>query len=153
MLDAELLERPADLGRITPIDLRRQLSGVKIMRPAIGLEAHRQAALGEDLLQRPEGRGSALLVDQKRRIDRPGASSSVTMRSRGGWSSRKACRELSMQRHAWQRPPLALAPMRPLARRLGRQPRPMQMQLQPGVAPAKPWSLTRCSWKCLTVKP
>jgi hypothetical protein len=121
------------------------------MRPAIGVEAHRQAALGEDLLQRPEGRGRVLLVDQKRRIDRPVATSSVTMRSRGGRC--QACREPSMQRHAWQRPPLALAPMRPLARRLGRQPRPMQMQLQPGVAPAKPWSLTRCSWKCLTVKP
>jgi hypothetical protein len=42
-----------------------------------------------------------------------------------------------MQHHAWQRPPLALAPMRPLARRLGRQPRPLQMQPQPSVAPAE----------------
>jgi hypothetical protein len=72
MLDAQLLERPANLGRMTPIDLAASLRGVKVMRPAIGVEAHRQAALGEDLLQRPEGRGRTLLLDEKGRIDRPG---------------------------------------------------------------------------------
>jgi hypothetical protein len=72
---------PGRPGSDHPDRSRRQLSGVKIMRPAIGVAAHRQAALGEQLLQRPEGRGRALLVDQKRRIDRPVASSSVTMRS------------------------------------------------------------------------
>ena len=43
---------------------------VKVMRPAVGVEAHRQAVLAEHLLQRPEGRGRALLRDQKRRVDR-----------------------------------------------------------------------------------
>ena len=66
MLDSELLERPSDLGRMTPIDLAASFRGVKIMRPAIG-EAHRQAVLGEHLVQRTEGRGRALLLDQKRR--------------------------------------------------------------------------------------
>ncbi len=42
-----------------------------------------------------------------------------------------------VQHHARQRPPLALAPMRPLARRLGHDARPLQMQLEPGVAPAE----------------
>ena len=42
-----------------------------------------------------------------------------------------------MQHHARQRPPLALAPVCALARRLGHDARPLQMQLEPGVAPAK----------------
>ena len=42
------------------------------MRAAVGIEAYRQAVLGKDLLERPEGRGRAFLLDQKRRIDRPG---------------------------------------------------------------------------------
>ena len=53
-LDAQWLE--ADLGRMTPIDLAASFRGAKVMRPAIGVEAYRQAALREDLLQRPEGR-------------------------------------------------------------------------------------------------
>src|SRR6201989_737377 len=50
---------------------RRRLRGVKVMRPAIGVEAHRQAVPAEHLVQRPEGRGRAFLFDEKRRIDRP----------------------------------------------------------------------------------
>ena len=49
MLDAELRERPPDLGRMTPIDLAASFRGVKVMRPAIGVEAHRQAMLRENL--------------------------------------------------------------------------------------------------------
>ena len=45
MLDAQLRERPPDLGRMTPIDLAASFGGVKVMRPAIGVEAHRQAVL------------------------------------------------------------------------------------------------------------
>ena len=50
MLDAQLRERPPDLGRMTPIDLAASFGGVKVMRPAIGVEAHRQAVLRENLL-------------------------------------------------------------------------------------------------------
>ncbi len=71
MLDSELLERPPDLGRMAAIDLAASFRGVKVMRPAIGVEAHRQAVLREHLLERPEGRGRALLLDEKGRIDRP----------------------------------------------------------------------------------
>ena len=46
-------------------------------------------------------------------------------------------RAVLVQHHPRQRPPLALAPVRPFARRLGREPRPLQMQLQPSVAPAE----------------
>ena len=49
MLDPELGQRPADLCRMTPIDLAASFRGVKVMRPAIGVEAHRQAMLRENL--------------------------------------------------------------------------------------------------------
>src|SRR5277367_6288802 len=42
-----------------------------------------------------------------------------------------------MQHHSRQRPPLALAPVRPLARRLPDHPHPLKMKLGPGVAPAE----------------
>ena len=71
MLDAQLRERPADLGRMSRDRSRRRFGGAEIVRPAIGVEAHRQAVLRENLVQRPEGRGRALLLDEKGRIDRP----------------------------------------------------------------------------------
>ena len=46
-------------------------------------------------------------------------------------------RAVLVQHHPRQRPPLALAPMRPLARRLRHNARPLQMQLEPGVAPTE----------------
>ena len=93
------------------------------MRAAIRIEAHRQAVLGKDLLQRPEGRGRAFLLDQKRRIDRP-----RRVVERHNQVERRlalepgVARAVLMQHHPRQRPPLALAPMRPLARRLGNKP-------------------------------
>ena len=42
-----------------------------------------------------------------------------------------------MQHHAWQRPPLALPAVGAFARRLRNNACPLQMQLQPGVAPAE----------------
>src|SRR5580693_856262 len=42
-----------------------------------------------------------------------------------------------VQHHPRQRPPLALPPVCALAWRFGRKPRPLQMQLRPGVAPAE----------------
>ena len=49
MLDAQLRQRPSDLGRMAAIDLAASFRGVKVMRPAIGVEAHRQAMLRENL--------------------------------------------------------------------------------------------------------
>src|SRR5271156_1177349 len=46
-------------------------------------------------------------------------------------------RAVLMQHHSRQRPPLALAPVRPLARRLPAHPHPLKMKLGPGVAPAE----------------
>ena len=46
-------------------------------------------------------------------------------------------RAVLVQHHPRQRPPLALPPMRPLARRLRHHAHPLKMQLRPGVAPAE----------------
>ena len=95
VLDAQLLERPADLGRRAAIDLAAAFGGAEIMRPAIRVEAHRQAVLREDLVQRPEGRGRAFLLDEKGRIDRPGGVIQRDNEIKGGWPSSHGCREPS----------------------------------------------------------
>ena len=54
VFDPQLLERPPDLGRMAAIDLAAGFGGVKVVRPAVGVEAHRQAMPAEHLLQRPK---------------------------------------------------------------------------------------------------
>ena len=137
MLDAKLLERPPDLGRTAAVDLAGP-GGAEIVRAAIGVEAHRQAVLGEHLSQRPEGRGRALLLDEKGRINRPRRVIERHNEIKGGLAFEPCMpRAVLMQHHPRQRPPLALPAVRPLARRLRRDARPLQMQLRPGVAPAE----------------
>jgi hypothetical protein len=60
-----------------------------------------------------------------------------------------------MQHHARQRPSFALPPMRALTRRLRNNARPLQMQLQPGVAPAETMveRLDREALVTLAIKP
>ena len=65
MLDAQLRQRPADLGRTPAVDLAG-LGSAEIMRAAVGVEAHRQTVPGRHLLERGEGRGRATSLDQKR---------------------------------------------------------------------------------------
>src|SRR5271168_1225033 len=138
MLNPELLERPSHLGGMAAVDLAARLRGVEVMRPAVGVEAHRQPVRPKRLLQRPEGRGRALLGDQERRINRPRR---VIHRhdqiERRDTLEPGVARAVLVKHHPRQRPPLALATMRPLARRLRRQPHPLQVQLGPGVAPAE----------------
>src|SRR5271166_1119677 len=138
VLDPELFERPPDLGQMGAVDLAAGLGGVKVVRPAVGVEAHRQAVLAEHLLQRPKGRGRALLLDQERRGDR-----ARRIVHRHDQVERRLAfepgvpRTVLVQHHPWQRPPLALAPVRPLARRLRHHARPLKMKLRPGVTPAE----------------
>jgi hypothetical protein len=108
------------------------------MRAAVGVEAHRQTVNGEDLLQRPKGRGRAFLLNEKRRIDRPGrvVEGDDQVERRLAREPRMP-RAVLMQHHPRQRTPLPLAPMRPLARRLVDEPFPLKVKLRPGVAPAE----------------
>ena len=62
MLDAELLERPADLRRMAAVDLPR-IRCLEVMAATVGVEAHRQAVPRENLFQRPEGRVRSLFLD------------------------------------------------------------------------------------------
>jgi hypothetical protein len=125
--------RPTWVGE--PRSISPALVVSEIVRAAVGVEAHRQAVLGKDLFQPPEGRGRAFLLNQKGRIDRPGRvierHDQVELRLA---FEPFVARAVLMQHHPRQRPPLALPPMRPLARRLRHDARPLQMQLEPGVA-------------------
>jgi hypothetical protein len=70
MLDAELLQRPAHLGRMLLVHLAAGLRRQEVMTAAIGVDARRQPACREHL-QEASHRGSrALLLDQKHRVDR-----------------------------------------------------------------------------------
>ncbi len=123
VLDPQVARAPARPASDEPRSISPPaFGGVKIMRAAVRIEAHRQAVLRENLVQRPEGRGRALLLDQKRRIDR-----ARRVIERHDQIERHLAlepvvpRAVLMQHHARQRPPLALSPMRPLARRLRQQ--------------------------------
>ena len=69
MLDAELGQRPADLGGVPAVDPAAGDRGVEVVAAAVGVERTEQALLGDHLGQRPEARGGALLRDQERRVD------------------------------------------------------------------------------------
>jgi hypothetical protein len=137
MLHAQLLQSAPHLGEMVPVDLAG-FRGAEIMRAPIGVEAHRQPVLRKDLLQRPEGRGRAFLLDQERRIDRP-----RRVIERDNEVERRLALEPGMpravlvQHHPRQRSPLTLPSVRAFPRRLPDDAFPLQMQLQPGVAPAK----------------
>ena len=138
MLNPELLEGSTDLGRMAAVDFAAGFRRVKVMRPAVGVEAHRQAVLRENLLERPESRGRAFLLGEERRVDRPrGVVHRDDQVERGPACEPGVARTVLMQHHPRQGPPLALPPVRPFARRLSDNALPLQMQLQPGVAPAE----------------
>jgi hypothetical protein len=128
-LDPERLKGPADLGRTAAVDLAGL--GAEIVRAAVGVEAHRQAVLGEHLPERPEGRGRAFLFDQERRIDRSRRVIERDNEIKGGLALEPGVARAILPR---QRPPLALPPMRPLTRRLRHDAPPLQMQREPSVA-------------------
>ena len=72
VLDAELGERPADLGHLILGDLLARLGGEEVMARPVGVERARQALRGDHLGERPEGARGAFLVHQKGRVDLAG---------------------------------------------------------------------------------
>jgi len=127
----------------------------EIVAAPVGVEAHRQAVLRKHLAQRPEGRGRAFLLDEKGRMDRPGRVIQRNNEIKGGPGPRA--------RRGASRPDAASSPANGRRSRLRRcAPCAAPSEQRPPIADAasarcshepKPWSFTRCSWKCLTVKP
>ena len=137
VLDAEPSQSPAHLRQLFAID-RPGHGRVEIVRAAIGIEAHRQPMGRKHFSQRPKGRGRALFLDQKRRVNL--ARRVIQRRNQiQRRMSRKPSvpRAVLVQHHPRQRTPLPPAPMRSLARSLPHDALPLQMQLQPRAAPAK----------------
>ena len=139
--------RPTWVGE--PRSISPALVVSEIVAAPVGVEAHRQAVLRKHLAQRPEGRGRAFLLDEKGRMDRPGRviqrnneiKGGPGPRARRGLRSRAAlalepgvARAVLMQHHPRPTAAARACADAPLVRRLRNNARPLQMQLQPGVA-------------------
>src|SRR3984885_1231688 len=113
--------RPTWVGE--PRSISPALVVSEIVRAGVGVEARRQAVLGENLFQRPEGRGRAFLFDQKGRIDRSRRVIERDNEIKGGLAFEPfVARAVLVQHHPRQRPPLALPPMPPCAAPSARRP-------------------------------
>src|SRR5207237_347393 len=70
--DAELIERPPDLGRGLAIHALARAFGDPVVRAAIGIERAEQTLLLDHLQERLEARHRAFLFDKERRVDLAG---------------------------------------------------------------------------------
>ncbi|MCE3248801.1 MAG: hypothetical protein K0R41_2626 [Geminicoccaceae bacterium] len=118
MADAELLERPADLGELGLRDLAAGLGGEEIVAAAIAVGLHEQAVALDHLDQPAKAAQRAFLVDQKRRVELAGG-----VIHRNDQVERRLAfepgvlRAVLVQHHAPHRPAGALAPMGATPRR------------------------------------
>ena len=62
------LENPSSTAPVR-VHLAADLGRMEVVSAALGIERPGQAVLREHLLQRPEGRGRAFLLDQEGRVD------------------------------------------------------------------------------------
>ena len=106
MGDAELGQRPADLGELGLVHLALALAGDEVMRAAIGVERAEQAVLGNRLGQAKQARHRAFFFDQKCRIDLPGSvverDDEIEIAPQG--RNPAMLRAILEQQHARQRP-------------------------------------------------
>ena len=139
MLDAELLERPADLGKTVRVDLAAGDRGLEVVAAAVGIERAEQAVLADDLAQRREAAHGAFLLDEEHRVDRAvgviHGHDQVELRVEAGKPA--VPRAVLMQHHPDQGAPRPLLAMGAFACRQRRQPAAMQEALGPGVAERK----------------
>jgi hypothetical protein len=129
--DAELLERPADLGQLGLGNLAASFRGDEIMAAAVGVELHEQAVALDHLDQPAEAAERAFLVDQKRRVELAGG----VIHGDDQVERRLALepgvlRAVLVQEHAAHRPARPLAPMGATPR--CRRHRPGLLQVDPG---------------------
>jgi len=69
VLDPELRQRPADLGRLLLRHLAARLGRHEVVAAAVGVERAEQAVAPDRLGQAQKARDRALLLDQKGRVD------------------------------------------------------------------------------------
>ena len=136
MLNAELGQRPADLGQHRPGDLAASLGRPEIVAAAIGVERAEQAVARDHLAQAAKGRGRALLIDQEGRVDRAGGVIQGDHQIVLAPIARQpgVGRGVLMQHHADHRPARPLLAVRRALRRRPHQARAMQMHLGHRVA-------------------
>jgi hypothetical protein len=129
--DAELLERPADLGQLGLRDLAAGLGGDEVVAAAVGVELHEQAVALDHLDQPAKAAQRAFLVDQEGGVELAGGvihgDDQVERRLAG---EPDVLRAVLMQQHAAHRParPLAAMGAAPGCRRHGSGP----LQVEPG---------------------
>ena len=135
MLDAQMRQRPPDLGQLRARDFAAGLGRVKIVAAAVSIERAEQAVFADHFAQRSEGRSRSLLGDHNHRIDLArGVVQGDDQIYRRQAFDPDVPRPVLMQHHAAHRPPRPLLAVR---RPLGRDPNqsgPLQMNLRHRVA-------------------
>ncbi|MER8836515.1 hypothetical protein [Mesorhizobium sp. M0909] len=138
MLDAQLPQRPPDLGRPALVDRLAGLERHEIVAAAIGVEARRQS-LGDQGLQKSlKARRRAFLLDQEGRIDRARrvVHRHDQVQHRLAFQPGMPAAVL-VQHHPLARLPFPLAPVSTAPLGPSHQARRVKLRLDEGVAPAE----------------
>jgi hypothetical protein len=137
VLDAEPIERTADLGAAILVDRFAGLVSVKVVAAAVSVERAGQPVCHEDFEQTTECRGRPFLLRQERRIDRArGVIHRDDQIERRLPFQPSLPQAVLVEHHACAWLPLALAPLRSTALRPLHQPGRMQLRLRLRVAQA-----------------
>lgn len=136
MLDAELGERPADLGRLVLVDGAAGLGRVEVMAAAVGVERAEQPPGGDYLAERPKCAHGPFLVNQKGGVDLRGGVVHGRDQVEFALQARNPAkrRAVLQQHHPRQRPPQPLLAMARPPLRPRHQTRLLQLNPGPGVA-------------------
>jgi len=134
VLDAELRQRPTELGRMRPGNLPAGLGRVEIVTASVGAEGAKQPVPPDHLAQAPQARSGAFLVHQEGRVDR--ACRIIERHHQIVLPARQPGmgRGVLVQHHPNHRPARPLLAMRPTLRRHPHQPGPPRMNLGHRVA-------------------
>ena len=129
VLDAELVKRATDLGRIVLVHRAFGLGGAPVVAAAVGVERTEQPALADHRAERPEARHGALLGDEEGRVDLAGGVVQGDDQVPLPTGRPLMARAVLMQHHAGQCPARPLAPVGAAPGR--RAPAAMSLQGQP----------------------
>lgn len=140
MLDAELVQGPADLGLRPLVDRLARLRGHEVVAAAVGVEGQEQPPPGDRLAHALKAAHRPFLVHQKGRVNLAGGvvhgHDQVELPIEG--RDPAVARAVLVQQHPRKRAPRALLAVRPPARRLLDQAGLLEPHLGPRVAQAEP---------------